>query len=266
MNCSVLRSSRRDFLQAVAAVAAASAVPIAIAQQPPPARVRATSGDPIEPKWDEQLTVTVGPAKGDLAGSDHRVLQAAVDYVAALGGGTVKILPGTFRLRNAVYLKSKVRIAGNGDETVLVKEPSIATKLAADSDWYDQEITLADARGFAIGDGVCLRTRNPHHGGTNVAKRTLVARSGNRFKLDRALRENFWLKGDTTVSTLFPLLSGDQIADVAIESLVLDGNRARNENLDGISPPIAIGSRPTASRTADRTTAWPSTSKVRPKR
>jgi hypothetical protein len=229
----VWRTSRRDFLWAVGAAAGASAAADAKAQQPPPARVRATSGDPIEPKWDEQLTVTVGPAKGDLVGGDHRVLQAAVDYVAALGGGAVKVLPGTFRLRNAVYLKSKVRIVGSGEETILIKEPSIAAKLAADSDWYDQEITLADARGFAIGDGVCLRTRNPHHGGTNVAKRTLVARSGNRFKLDRALRENFWLKGDTTVSTLFPIFSGEQIADVAIENLALDGNRAANANLDG---------------------------------
>lgn len=233
MSWNRLTANRRDFLRAVAAVTTAAGGLAASAQQPPPTRVRATSGDPIEPDWEERLTVTVGPAKADLAGSDHRVLQAAVDYVAGLGGGTVKILPGTFRLRNAVYLRSKVRILGSGDETILVKEPSITTKLAADSDWYDQEVTLTDARGFALGDGVCLRTRNPHHGGTDIAKRTLVARSGSRFKLDRALRENFWLKGDTTVSTLFPLFSGDQIADVTIESLALDGNRPRNDNLDG---------------------------------
>lgn len=228
-----VRVTRRGFVRAVAVVGVASASRHVLAEPPPADRVRATSGDPIEPKWDEHLTVTVGPAKADLVGADHRVLQAAVDYVAALGGGTVKILPGTFRLRNAVSLRSKVRLLGSGDETILVKEPSISTKLAADSDWYDQEITLANAEGFQVGDGVCLRTRNPHHGGTDVAKRTLVARSGNRFKLDRALRENFWLEGDTTVSTLFPILSGEHIADVVIEDLALDGNRAANANLDG---------------------------------
>jgi hypothetical protein len=234
MSWKSLAPSRRDFLRAAVAAVAAGAAPVARGQQPPAnARVRATSGDPIEPDWGERLTVTVGPAKADLVGTDHRVLQAAVDYVSALGGGTVKLLPGVFRLRNAVYLRSKVRILGSGDDTVLVKGPSVTTKLAADSDWYDQEITLADAKGFGIGDGVCLRTRNPHHGGTDVAKRTLVARRENRFKLDRALRENFWLKGDTTVSTLFPILSGDQIADVALENLALDGNRPQNENLDG---------------------------------
>lgn len=227
-----VRVNRRGFVRAMAALAASSVGRQALAE-PPVDRVRATSGDPVEPKWEEYLTLTVGPGKADLVGADHRVLQAAVDYVAALGGGTVKILPGTFRLRNAVYLKSKVRILGSGEETILLKEPSISTKLAADSDWYDQEITLADAQGFQVGDGVCLRTRNPHHGGTDVAKRTLVARSGNRFKLDRALRENFWLQGDTTVSTLFPILSGEHVADVVIENLALDGNRANNANLDG---------------------------------
>ncbi len=229
---SSIRISRRGFVGAAAAIAAASACGRAVAT-PAADRVRAVSGDPVEPDWDEHLTLTVGPAKADLVGNDHRLLQAAVDYVAALGGGTVKILPGTFRLRNAVYLRSKVRLLGSGEETILLKEPSISTKLAADSDWYDQEITLADAQGFQIGDGVCLRTRNPHHGGTDVAKRTLVARSGNRFKLDRALRENFWLQGDTTVSTLFPIISGEHIADAVIENLALDGNRAANANLDG---------------------------------
>jgi len=60
-----------------------------------------------------------------------------------------------------------------------------------------------------------------------------VARSNNRFKLDRALRENFWLEGETTVATLFPILSGEEISDVAIENLVLDGNKEQNDNLNG---------------------------------
>src|SRR5262249_42787891 len=140
---------------------------------------------------------------------------------------------GTYRLRNAVYLASRIRLLGSGPESVLVKEPSIATKLAADSDWYDQEITLADARGFRLGDGICLRAKNPDHGGEVVLKRTLVARSGNRFKVDRAFRENLWLKGEPTVATLFPILSGENINGVVIEDLALDGNRANNDLLDG---------------------------------
>ena len=204
------------------------------AERPAISVPRATSGDTVvEPDWSQRLTITVGPTQADLIGSSDRVLQAAVDYVARLGGGTVRVLPGTYRLRNAVYLQSKVRLAGSGAETVLIKEPSSTTKLAEDSDWYDQEITLEDATGFAVGDGVCLRAKKPDDGGNTVVKRTLVARQGNRFKLDRPLRENFWKRGNATVSTLFPILSGENISDVVIENLALDGNKAHNGNLDG---------------------------------
>jgi hypothetical protein len=221
--------SRRTFLATPFAAAALHAAD----GRPPVTNPRATSGDRVEPNWNERLTVTVGPAKADLTGTNDRVLQAAVDYVARLGGGTVKILPGTYTLRNAVYLASNIRIVGSGADSVLVKAPSVTAKVSVDSDWYDQEVTLADARGFQVGDGVCLRAKNAHDGGNVVLKRTLVARSGNRFKLDRALRENIWLPGGPTVSTLFAIFSGENIADITIENITLDGNRAHNENLDG---------------------------------
>jgi hypothetical protein len=195
---------------------------------------RATSGDTRhEPDWNERFTLTVGNDTGDLCGRDQRVIQAAVDTIARMGGGTVKLLSGTFRLRNAVYLCSNLRLVGSGPGTVLVKEPSITAKLSADSDWYDQEVTLADASGFRVGDGVCLRARNPHHGGQTVLKRTLVARSGNRFRLDKGLRENLWSTGNPTASTLFPILSGEFVTNIVIENLTLDGSKANNAELDG---------------------------------
>ena len=233
---SIVTLNRRNLLQLSAGVFAGAGLASALRAEERPAVVnpRATSGDAVaEPNWDERLTVTVGHQDAQIVGTTDKALQGAVDYVARLGGGTVHVLPGTYRLRNAVYLASNVRILGSGDDSVLIKEPSLKTKLAADSDWFDQEITLVDAKGFSVGDGVCLRTKNPHHGGAEVAKRTLVARSGNRFKLDRALRQNFWEMGDSTCASLFPIFSGENIADVVIQNIALDGNKANNENLDG---------------------------------
>ncbi len=235
--CARLRLGRRQFLGTLGALSAqAAGWPRARAEEPPPVtQPRQTSGDTAsQPVWEERLTLTVGPSDADLVGTTEKVIQAAVDSVARRGGGTVHLLPGKYRMRNAVYLASGVRLLGSGDETILWKEPSVSTTLAADSDWFDQEITLSDASGFRVGDGIRLRTTNPHHGGAQIVKRTLVARSGNRFKLDRPLRENFWQLGETTCATLFPLVAGeDGLTHLAIERLALDGNRAQNENLDG---------------------------------
>jgi hypothetical protein len=202
-------------------------------QAPPVTRPRATSGDVIEPKWEQGLKITVGPNKADLVGSDHRVIQAAVDYVAGLGGGTVQILPGTYRFRNAVRLRSGVRIAGSGVDSVCIKEPSIKTALLENSDWYDQEITLTNPAGFEVGDGIVLRTKNPHNGSHDTHKRTLIARSGKRFKLNEMLVENFWTQGSASAATLFALFDGFRVSDIAIENICLDGNRANNEFLNG---------------------------------
>ena len=90
-----MKPTRRTFLKAIPVASLAACGRLLVGAPPEVSRrVRATSGDAVEPEWEHRLTVTVGPAKADLIGDDHRVLQAAVDYVAALGGGTVHVLPG----------------------------------------------------------------------------------------------------------------------------------------------------------------------------
>lgn len=204
------------------------------AERPAVTHPRQTSGDQaVQPKWEETLCVTVGPTEADIIGSDQRAIQAAVDYVARLGGGSVRIRAGTYKLRNAIYLQSGVNLTGDGPETILIKAPSSTTNLSADSDWYDQEITLSDASGFQVGDGVCLRSKDGASGVETVLKRTLISRTGSRFKLDKPLRENFWQINGTTCSTLFPIVSGEFVENLTIEQLVLDGNREQNAELDG---------------------------------
>ena len=88
---------RRRFLGSASA-AAMIAGPVATARtgdvpgrpaggdgRPPVTHPRATSGDTRHrPRWDELFTLTVGTDKGDLCGTDQRVIQAAVDTVARM--------------------------------------------------------------------------------------------------------------------------------------------------------------------------------------
>ena len=90
------RLQRRQFLQTLSGlVSGAFGVMLARAEDlPKNTNPRAIFGDPVEPDWDQRTTITVGPTKADLIGTTDRVLQAAVDYVARRGGGTVRVLPG----------------------------------------------------------------------------------------------------------------------------------------------------------------------------
>jgi len=225
---------RRQFLRAASGlVAGAFGAVLARADDlPRNTDPRAISGDSVEPDWEQRLTITVGPKKADLVGATDRVIQAAVDYVARLGGGTVRVLQGTYRMRNSVFLQSRVRLLGSGADAVLVKEPSAATKLIVDGDHWDREVTLAGPKGFEVGDGVRLVSKDPFGKGTNIVQRTLIASSGNRFKLDSRLQERFHLGGDAQIATNFSLLQCSDVADVLIENLTLDGNKAHNEMID----------------------------------
>jgi polygalacturonase len=228
------RLQRRQFLQVAGGLAAsASSVLLGHAEDlPKNTNPRAIFGDSVEPDWEQRVTITVGPEKADLVGTTDKVLQAAVDYVARRGGGTVRILPGTYRLRNSIFLQSRVRMLGSGTDSVLVKEPSVTTKLIVDGDHWDQEVTLADPKGFQVGDGVRLVAKDPHGKGTNIIQRTLIASRGNRFKLDRRLEERFHLSGEPQIATNFALLQCSNVENVAIEKIAVDGNKTKNEMID----------------------------------
>ena len=206
--------------------------PLQTADLPKNTNPRAICGDFVEPDWEQRLTLTVGPEKADIVGTTDRVIQSAVDYIARWGGGTVRVLPGTYRLRNSIFLQSNVRLLGSGTDSVLLKEPSVTTKLIVDGDHWDQEVTLANPNGFQVGDGVRLVSDAPYGKGTNIIQRTLIASSGNRFKLERRLKECFHLEYNPQIATNFALLQCTNVADVVIENITVDGNKANNEMVD----------------------------------
>jgi hypothetical protein len=182
----------------------------------------------------QNLVLTVGQTEGDLRGQDDKVIQAAIEYVNRLGGGTVRILPGTYHLRNAIYLRPHVALQGAGEQTILRKSDSVVTPLVRDSDWFEYGVQVKDARGFTPGGGIMLRSKTgPGDWQLDVLLATITALDGNVIFLDRLTRENFWTEKDATAATIFPLLTGEGVDDVQVQDIVLDGNRARNEHING---------------------------------
>ena len=54
----------------------------------------------------DRPTITVGLRDADIIGTDNRALQAAVDYIAGLGGGVVEIGPGEFSMHDSLHLRA----------------------------------------------------------------------------------------------------------------------------------------------------------------
>ncbi len=181
----------------------------------------------------ERVEVTVGPKQADFTGKDHFALQGAVDYVIRLGGGTVRILPGTYEMGNSLFLRDNLRLVGSGDESILRKCPAAKTRLVEDTDWYSNVVKVKDASIFEVGGGLILRGKSPHYDKQQTVKRTVAGLDGNAIILNQEPRENFWLETEPEACRLFPVITGDYVNDVTIEDLTIDGNRGANENLNG---------------------------------
>ncbi len=183
----------------------------------------------------KRLTLTVGQGRGDLQGVDDRIIQAGVDYLSRLGGGTLRILPGVYEMHNSVFLHPNIRLHGSGERTVLRKAASVVTPLVRDSDWFEYGVQVRSVEGFGPGCGVMLRS--PKGKGDwqfEVLRATVTAVEGDVIYLDRLTGENFWIGRNATAATIFPILTAAEgVDDVVVEDVVLDGNRDENEHING---------------------------------
>ncbi len=200
-------------------------------QQSPAAESRGQLPKSMHTLMKERPVVRVGVSGGDIVGSDNRALQAAVDYVAGLGGGTVEIGEGTYLMRDSLHLRSHVTVRGQGEKTVLLKAPGAASPLAADGDYGEEQVTVQNAEGFQVGDGVAIWDKNS--GGFHTTVGRITGRSGNTFSISRPLNADIMVSGTGQAATVFPVISGYDIEGARVENLTVDGARDKNVNLNG---------------------------------
>jgi polygalacturonase len=175
--------------------------------------------------------ITVGRSDAAIVGSDQRALQAAVDYIAALGGGTVEIGPGEFLMRDSLHLRPFVTVRGTPGKTVLRKAKAAVSKLALDGDYGEEQITLVTPAGFEVGDGVAIWDKNAGGFHTTVAR--ITGRNGNSFSITTPLQADCMVSDKAQAATVFPVVSGYQLEGVRLEHLIIDGNKDENISLNG---------------------------------
>ena len=175
--------------------------------------------------------ITVGQKNAHLRGNDNRVLQAAVDYIAGLGGGVVEIKDGEYMMYDSLHLRRNVTVRGNKGRTILRKADGAVSALALDGDFGEQQITVKDSKGFKVGFGVAIW--DERSGGFHTTVARITGRNDNTFSINRPLMADCMVHNKARAATVFPVVSGYHIEGARVENLIIDGNKSSNIHLNG---------------------------------
>lgn len=179
----------------------------------------------------ERPVVRVGQANAEIIGCDNRALQAAVDYIARLGGGTVEIGPGEYLMHDSLHLRPFVTVRGTPGKTILRKDDGVVSPLAIDGDFGEEQITVRDPKGFDVGCGVAIWSDKENYFHATVAR--ITGRNGNILSIDRPLNADCMISDNAKAATVFPVVSGYDLEGAQIEHLIIEGNKEHNVNLNG---------------------------------
>jgi hypothetical protein len=182
-------------------------------------------------EMSERPTITVGRAGADVMGADNRALQAAVDYVAGLGGGVVEIGEGEYLMRDSLHLRSNVTVRGRKGKTILRKADAVVSPLALDGDFGEQQLTVESPSGFTVGHGVAVWDDNSGGFHTTVAR--ITGRRDRTFSIDAPLMADCMVANHAKAATVFPVVSGSNIQGARVENLTIEGSKETNPLLNG---------------------------------
>jgi hypothetical protein len=176
------------------------------------------------------MAKTIRTGSGRYHGLTNQALQLAVDDVAAAGGGVVEIPAGIYEMRDALHLRSGVRVAGEPG-TVLLKRPSISVPLLDYLGYGHYELTVTEPDRLEVGTGAYISDDEAF--GFYRTAASITGRRGDLFFIDRMLNHDYRPSRNGCVSTLFPIVSGVGVSDVSVENVTVDGNVEETRRIDG---------------------------------
>ena len=179
----------------------------------------------------ELPSITVGKENAHITGSDNRALQAAVDYIAGLGGGIVEIGEGRYMMYDSLHLHSNVTVKGEKGKTILRKADGVVCSLALDGDFGEQQFTVENPTGFEVGYGVAIW--DDRAGGFHTTVARITGRNNNPFSIDKPLMADCMVANKAKAATVFPVVSGYHLEGARVEDLIIDGNKDSNVHLNG---------------------------------
>jgi hypothetical protein len=185
----------------------------------------------VSPKIEPSV-ITVGGPAADLPAYTSKAIQLAVDATKSRGGGTIRLSPGTYNISGPIRLASNITLEGAAAETILQKSKGFRTSFIVDADWGMLKVAVKDPSGFHVGDGLQLFD-NLHDQGWDVTTGVITAIEGNVLFIDHPTVHDYIASENGTISNAFSIVEGVNVENVRIANLVVDGDRATNDYING---------------------------------
>ena len=185
----------------------------------------------VDVRRAEQV-ITVGGSGADIPGFTSKAIQTALDALKTRGGGTVKLNPGTYDIIGPIRLSDNTSLIGTGTKTILRKCNGFKTSFIIDADWGMQKAVVKDAVGFKIGMGIQLFD-DEHKSGWDVTTAIITDIEDNTIYFDNRTVNDYIASLNGTVSNSFSIIEAVDVENVRIADLVVEGNKATNEYING---------------------------------
>ena len=167
----------------------------------------------------------------DVTGTDNEALQKAVKLLRP--GDTLSIGPGIYTMNNSVFIPSGVVVRGVPGQTILRKSRGVQSALAHDGDYGETALTVAEPEKFKAGMGVAVQD-DKLNSGWDISIAGVNAVDGGTLHISpMTLRDYSAEELHGRVSNTFPILCVMDAADVVLDGITVDGNRAENGYIDG---------------------------------
>jgi hypothetical protein len=184
----------------------------------------------VSPKRLERI-ISVGGMSADIQGYTNEAIQVAVDALPA-EGGTVRLDAGQFKMKAPVRLKSNVKLIGSGPETILKRIDGYHSRFIVDADYGELKLTVEDASGFEAGMSFQV-TNDPNSSCWDVTTGVITDITGNVLYIDTYLVRDYDCENNGVVTSAGSCVSVLNARNVFISNFTIDGNKAKNDLLDG---------------------------------
>ena len=179
----------------------------------------------------EKIKIKVGKGNVDIKGFTNEHIQYAVDRAAFFGGGIVELSEGIFNMADSLHLRDGVLVIGKGNKTILKKNPMKQARILGYLGYGHNDIIVDKPDIFEIGEGVIVG--DDKSVGFYQTLGTLIAREGNTWFYNQMHAHDYGERDNAFVKTLFPIISAVNVNDAHVENIVIEGNSAKNELMNG---------------------------------